>query len=92
MFLLSAGEHGYNNSMASMHPVFIAMGPSFKKRAVVDTFNNVDLYPLLCKLLRLKPAPNNGSLKVVSKLLIDSLVDEENESPFWICKLLKADS
>ncbi|XP_045197523.2 bis(5'-adenosyl)-triphosphatase enpp4-like [Mercenaria mercenaria] len=65
------GEHGYNNSLASMHPFFIAMGPDFKPGAKVDTFNNVDIYPLMCTLLGLKPAPNNGSLDVVSQLLID---------------------
>ncbi|XP_052811046.1 ectonucleotide pyrophosphatase/phosphodiesterase family member 5-like isoform X1 [Mya arenaria] len=71
-----AGEHGYNNSIPDMHPVFLAMGPSFKPGSMVDSFNNVDVYPLLCRLLDLVPAPNNGSLKVVSQLLVDRLVTE----------------
>lgn len=72
-----AGEHGYNNSLQSMHPFFIAMGPDFKPGAKVDCFNNVDIYPLMCKLLGLKPAPNNGSLDVVSQLL-----NEDQESGY----------
>lgn len=89
-FCFVDGQHGYNNSLKSMHPIFLAMGPSFKKGATVDTFNNVDVYPLLCKILGLKPAPNNGSLEKVSHLLVDRLIDESNESAFWICKYSKS--
>lgn len=71
-----------------MHPIFIAMGPSFKKGARVDTFNSVDVYPLMCKLLGLKPAPNNGSLGVVSQLLVDRLTEVDGASAFWICKYI----
>lgn len=63
------GEHGYNNSLPSMHPFFIAMGPSFKTGATVNFFNMVDIYPLMCHILHLTPAPNNGSLYVVKNLL-----------------------
>lgn len=83
-FFHSAGEHGYNNSLPSMHPFFIAMGPAFKSGAKVDTFNIVDIYPLMCKLLGLKPAPNNGSLDVVSQLLIDD--NESGSATFGACK------
>ncbi|CAL1538506.1 unnamed protein product [Lymnaea stagnalis] len=65
------GNHGYDNRLQDMHPFFVAMGPSFKKNFSIETFNNVDLYPLLCHLLNLKPAPNNGSLDIVSQLLVD---------------------
>ncbi|KAH9504402.1 Ectonucleotide pyrophosphatase/phosphodiesterase member 5 [Bulinus truncatus] len=63
------GNHGYDNRLQDMHPFFIAMGPSFKKNFVVDTFDSVDIYPLMCHLLHLTPAPNNGSLSIVSQLL-----------------------
>lgn len=63
------GEHGYNNSLKSMHPFFIAVGPQFKSGASVEIFNNVDIYPLMCQILRIPDAPNNGSLSVVDKLL-----------------------
>ncbi|XP_052245316.1 bis(5'-adenosyl)-triphosphatase enpp4-like isoform X3 [Dreissena polymorpha] len=68
-----AGNHGYSNDVADMHPFFAAMGPSFKKGSKVMTFNSVDVYPMLCAILGLKPAPNNGSMDVVAELLVDRL-------------------
>ncbi|CAG5126185.1 unnamed protein product [Candidula unifasciata] len=66
-----AGNHGYDNKYEDMHPFFLAMGPSFKQGVEVETFQMVDLYPLMCRLLELQPAPNNGSLDVVSLFLQD---------------------
>ncbi|KAL8577327.1 hypothetical protein ACOMHN_048381 [Nucella lapillus] len=63
------GTHGYNNSLPDMHPFFVAMGPGFRKGAEVPTFKNVDVYPLMCHLLGLEPAPNNGSLDALQPLL-----------------------
>ena len=74
--------------MQSMHPFFIAMGPSFKTGYSVETFNTVDLYPLMCLLLDIQAAPNNGSLDIVKDLLkgetiADGLVSEVFG---WVCK------
>lgn len=69
-----------------MHPLFLARGPSFKKGAVVETFNNIDLYPLMCQLLQLKAAPNNGSLAMVSELLEEE--DENIITTFGTCESL----
>lgn len=77
------GEHGYNNSLQSMHPFFIATGPSFKSGASVETFSNLDIYPLMCHLLGLPPAPNNGSLNIVKKLLKDEKKEELSGMTFW---------
>ncbi|KAK3576513.1 hypothetical protein CHS0354_034187 [Potamilus streckersoni] len=71
----SVGVHGYNNSLSSMHPIFLAMGPGFKNGVSVDTFNNVDIYPLLCHLLKINPHPNNGSLDNVRDLLKEEMED-----------------
>ncbi|KAL5009956.1 hypothetical protein ScPMuIL_012261 [Solemya velum] len=83
-----AGNHGYNNSLPDMHPFFIAAGPAFKSGVSIDTFNNVDLYPMMCYILDLEPAPNNGSLENVKQLLKDKLADDvqdkEGVSTFWI--------
>lgn len=67
----SYGNHGYNNSVDSMHPFFIAYGPSFRSGVSVPPFQNVDLYPLMCHLLKLAPDSNNGSLLKVIHLLQD---------------------
>lgn len=63
------GNHGYDNIHEDMRPFFMAMGPSFKRNFKVETFLLLDIYPLMCHLLNLHPAPNNGSMDVVSLLL-----------------------
>lgn len=57
------GEHGYAPEDPSMRAVFVASGPSFRKRYTLPAFDNVGLYPLLAHLLRIEPAPNDGSLE-----------------------------
>ena len=53
-----------------MHPSFIiTQGPAFKEGFVSEPFENVNIYSLMCHLLGIKPAPNNGSLQAVQHLL-----------------------
>ncbi|XP_022107629.1 bis(5'-adenosyl)-triphosphatase enpp4-like isoform X2 [Acanthaster planci] len=75
------GNHGYNNSLMSMHPIFIARGPSFRRGLVVEPFENVNIYPLICQILGLEPAPNNGSLGNVQDLLRYSGVVKKSTTP-----------
>jgi predicted AlkP superfamily pyrophosphatase or phosphodiesterase len=56
------GEHGFAPEDPSMRAVFVASGPSFRRGAVLPAFDNVDLYPLLAHLLRVRPAANDGDL------------------------------
>ena len=56
------GSHGYDNALPSMRAVFVAGGPSFKRGALIDSFDNVDVYPLLAHLLRVPEAPNDGDM------------------------------
>lgn len=65
----SYGSHGYNNSLDSMHPLFVGRGPDLVTGLVVGPFPNVDLFPLMCVLLRLPVLPSNGSLDRVVSLL-----------------------
>ena len=67
---LAGGEHGYNNTLTSMHPFFIAHGPAFKKKYTSPPFRNVDVFPLICHLLQI-PIPSNidGSLEDVKNML-----------------------
>ncbi|OUC43555.1 type I phosphodiesterase / nucleotide pyrophosphatase [Trichinella nativa] len=65
------GQHGYSNLISDMHPYFIAYGPAFKKNFQVDTFQSIDIYELICYILNMEPAPNNGSFDRVKQLLID---------------------
>lgn len=63
------GDHGYNNSLPNMHPIFIARGPAFKKAYKAEPFASVDLYPLLCHLLDIEPRPNNGSFEAIKHIM-----------------------
>ena len=51
----------------------MAKGPAFKKNFTVDTFSLVDIYPLMCHILDIKPMPNNGSVEIINQLLINRI-------------------
>lgn len=63
------GAHGYDNEIVNMRAVFIGHGPNFRSGRVVKAFENVDLYNVMCRILQIKPAPNEGKLSTVKKLL-----------------------
>lgn len=63
------GNHGYDNTLRSMQPVFLARGPAFRQHYVKTTMRSVDLYPLMCHILSIPALPNNGSLSNVKDLL-----------------------
>nr|XP_039260597.1 bis(5'-adenosyl)-triphosphatase enpp4-like isoform X1 [Styela clava] len=65
------GRHGYNNSLMNMHVFFLATGPSFKEGFLSEPFELIDIYSLMCYILEIKPAPNNGSFDAVRQLLRD---------------------
>ena len=49
------GMHGYDSILQSMHGIFYAFGPEIKKNIIIDSFENIHIYPLLCNLLDLEP-------------------------------------
>ncbi|XP_068432952.1 ectonucleotide pyrophosphatase/phosphodiesterase family member 5 [Clinocottus analis] len=63
------GNHGFDNSLRSMQPVFVARGPAFRQNYVKASMRSVDLYPLMCHILSVDPLPNNGSLSAVQDML-----------------------
>ena len=75
------GSHGYDNGLPSMRPIFLARGPAFKRGIALPgpdndlggpAFANVDVQPLLARVLELNTAllpPVNGSLAAVLPLL-----------------------
>jgi predicted AlkP superfamily pyrophosphatase or phosphodiesterase len=63
------GAHGYDNRYQSMQATFIAHGAAFKKGFVAEPFENVQVYNLICKILGLKPAKNDGNLDTVRGML-----------------------
>ncbi|KAM3931779.1 ectonucleotide pyrophosphatase/phosphodiesterase family member 3 [Leptodactylus fuscus] len=63
------GNHGYDNEFKSMEAIFIGHGPGFKKEVEVEAFENIELYNLMCDLLKVHPAPNNGTHGSLNHLL-----------------------
>lgn len=56
------GSHGYDPSLPSMRATFIAAGPDFRAGVRLPVFDNVDVYPLLMRLLALPPEHNEGDI------------------------------
>lgn len=63
------GTHGYDNALLSMGALFIASGPAFQEEITVPPFQSVHLYELMCHILGLRPAPNDGSLDSVRVMM-----------------------
>lgn len=57
------GAHGFAPESPEMRAVFIANGPDFVAGATLPPFDNVDVYPLLARLLGIEPRPNDGDIK-----------------------------
>jgi predicted AlkP superfamily pyrophosphatase or phosphodiesterase len=65
----SAGSHGYAPEDPSMRAVFVADGPSFRDGAVLPPFDNVDVYPLLMRLLGVPAQANDGDVGTLQPAL-----------------------
>lgn len=45
-----------------MRAIFLAKGPAFRSHVRLPAFDNVDVYPLLARLVGVRPEPNEGRL------------------------------
>lgn len=65
-----AATHGYDNYWLDMHGIFLASGPAFKKGYKTGTIQNIDIYPLICKILNIIPRQNiDGKLERIEFIL-----------------------
>ena len=69
------GAHGFDPRETDMMVAFRAIGPDFKQgyeapftEGENSAFHNTDLYPLMCKLLKIKCAPMDGHLERIEKI------------------------
>ncbi|KAM5262899.1 bis(5'-adenosyl)-triphosphatase ENPP4 [Ctenodactylus gundi] len=69
--LSKLGDHGYDNSVRSMHPFLAAHGPAFRRGYKQATLDIVDVYPMMCHVLGLAPQPHNGTFSHTKCLLAD---------------------
>lgn len=70
------GAHGFDSREIDMMVAFRAVGPDFKTgydapytEGENSAFHNTDLYPMLCKLLGVKPEKVDGKLERIQKIL-----------------------
>lgn len=64
------GAHGFDPDIKEMHATFYAWGPQIKKGKTVSTFENVNVYPLVCRLLGLHYTHEiDGRPKVLKKIV-----------------------
>jgi len=67
---VSAGEHGYDNSLPDMGATFYAWGPAIRSGMTISAFENVNVYPLIAQILGLTiTQPIDGSLKALKPIL-----------------------
>lgn len=68
-FTQTRGAHGYDNQFQDMQATFIAHGSAFKRGLISEPFENVEVYNVMCKILGLTPAKNDGDLNRVRAIL-----------------------
>ncbi|MCD0280035.1 alkaline phosphatase family protein [Xanthomonas melonis] len=59
------GSHGFDPALPSMRAVFLAQGPDLAQGKILPGFDNVDVYPLMTRLLGIDAAPNDGDAAVL---------------------------
>ncbi len=62
----TGGTHGYDFEEKSMHGIFMAKGPHFKENIIGPPFQNIHLYELMCQILEITPAVNDGDPAVTA--------------------------
>jgi predicted AlkP superfamily pyrophosphatase or phosphodiesterase len=63
------GAHGYDPADPTMRAVFVAHGPAFKSGTVLPVFDNVDVYPLLTRVMGIRGGSGDGRLEPVKAAL-----------------------
>jgi len=64
------GQHGYDPTLPDMHGIFIASGYHIKQ-VVLDEVPNVNVYPLLQKLLSIEGSMQDGNGQLLQILKME---------------------
>ena len=62
------GSHGFDPQFSDMHAMMRAVGPDIEHVNLGDT-NNVNVYDMICLLLGIEPAPNDGNAREIANML-----------------------
>ena len=64
------GQHGFDPAIKDMQAIFYAWGPNFKTGLKIPAFENVNIYPLIAKILGLNYTNKvDGKAKVLKPIL-----------------------
>ncbi len=63
------GNHGWDPATPNMGALFVAHGPAFKRGHEFADVDNIHLYNLLCAVLGVPPAPNDGDDRLAREAL-----------------------
>lgn len=66
---LPAGTHGFDNQEKDMQGIFLAHGPNIAEGTKIEAFENVHIYEMMCKLLGIEPATNDGNPEVLNTII-----------------------
>ena len=70
------GMHGYDPQLPNMHGIFYALGADIKSNLQIPAFENIHIYPMICKLLDIEPylgkkdSPE-GDMQILNHILIE---------------------
>lgn len=63
------GEHGYDpKKVDDMRAIFYASGPNIKSGLIIPSFQNVDIFPLIARILQLKLPKIDGNPETLKKV------------------------
>ncbi len=63
------GNHGWDHQSANMGALFVAAGPAFPRGKTIGRTDNIHVYNLVCAILGLQPAPNDGDARLAQAAL-----------------------
>jgi len=68
-WLGNGGDHGFDNLDPDMAATFVASGPAIRAAGTLPTFDNVDVYPLVARLIGVTPQPSDGNAGTLEPIL-----------------------
>lgn len=64
--------HGYDNMVRSMHGLFIASGPAFRRGATFEATESIHMYNMMATVLGIEAAENDGGSLLIERALADT--------------------
>jgi predicted AlkP superfamily pyrophosphatase or phosphodiesterase len=66
------GTHGWDPANENMGAIFIASGPAFARGKRIGIVDSLDVYNLLCSILQITPAKNEGDQNLIRAALVSA--------------------